>query len=89
MGQGERMKTEDLRTDILAIAIGENAVAYDRDSDAFSPKRQDPGACKPVYVKAFQAWADGKIAGEAEEVFETVKEVLESPDSFSGMKLFG
>jgi hypothetical protein len=37
----------------------------------------DPKAEKAVYAKAFQAWADGMIEGTAEDIFETVQEVLE------------
>lgn len=33
---------------------------------------------KLLYARAFQAWADGKIEGEAEDIFETVQEVLET-----------
>jgi hypothetical protein len=36
-----------------------------------------PDAEKLLYAKAFQAWADGKIDGRAEDIFETVDEVLE------------
>ena len=39
--------------------------------------RDDPEADKLLYARAFQAWADGKIEGSAEDVFETVQEVLE------------
>ncbi|WP_309176817.1 hypothetical protein [Bradyrhizobium sp. Ash2021] len=37
----------------------------------------DPDADRLVYAIAFQAWADGKIEGTAEEVFDAVQETLE------------
>jgi hypothetical protein len=37
-----------------------------------------PNAEKAVCAKAFQAWADGRIERTAEDIFETVQEVLET-----------
>jgi hypothetical protein len=33
---------------------------------------------KQVYARVFQAWADGRIEGTAEDVFETVQQVPET-----------
>jgi hypothetical protein len=38
----------------------------------------DPDAEKVVYARAFQAWADGRIEGTAEDIFESVQEVLQA-----------
>lgn len=33
---------------------------------------------KLLYARVFQAWADGKIEGEAEDILETIEEVLDT-----------
>jgi hypothetical protein len=43
-----------------------------------SPSRQTTEAAEmQLFAKAFQAWADGKISGTAEDIFEAVNAVLE------------
>ena len=54
---------------IEAIAIEVKAIGYDDDND--------PDAEMQLYARAFQAWADGKISGTAEEIFDAVNAVLE------------
>jgi hypothetical protein len=61
---------------ITAIGIEVRALVIDPDADELTPTG-DPGADRLLYAKAFQAWADGKIAGEPEDIFETVQEALE------------
>ena len=61
---------------ITAIAIEAKAVIFgSADETGFTG---DPNAEKAVYAGAFQAWADGRIEGTAEDIFETVQEVLET-----------
>ena len=61
---------------ITAIGVEVNALVLDEDADEVTPTG-DPGADRLLYARAFQAWADGKIGGEAEDIFETVQEALE------------
>jgi len=62
---------------ITAMAVEAKAFALDESADE-SNLTDDPNAEKVVYAKAFQAWADGRIEGTAEDIFETVQEVLET-----------
>ena len=62
---------------ITAIAIEVGALAIGEGGDETS-STDDTHAEKVAYAKAFQAWADGRIEGTAEDIFETVQEVLES-----------
>ncbi|HVX78295.1 MAG TPA: hypothetical protein VHB49_19355 [Bradyrhizobium sp.] len=65
------------RVDIItAIAIEVNALLFSEATREVIPA-DNTDAEKLVYARAFQAWADGKIEGNAEDVFETVQEVLE------------
>jgi hypothetical protein len=61
---------------ITAIGVEVNALVFDEDADEITPTG-DPGADRRLYARAFQAWADGKIGGEAEDIFETVQEALQ------------
>jgi hypothetical protein len=61
---------------ITAIAIEVKALLFSEGAREVVPA-DDANAEKLVYARAFQAWADGKIEGNAEDVFETVQEVLE------------
>jgi len=61
---------------ITTIAIEAKAVRRDEGGEETNPTN-DQDAEKLVYAKAFQAWAEGKIGGNAEDIFETVQEVLE------------
>jgi hypothetical protein len=62
---------------ITAIAIEARALTAGESADEMEPTN-DPNAEKIVYAKAFQAWADDGIEGTAEDIFETVQEVLQA-----------
>jgi hypothetical protein len=78
MGRAKRelQEHEDRIVAIEAIAIEVKAIIHDGDNDETS-SAEDPDADKRAYASVFQAWADGKISGTAEEVFEAVNNVLE------------
>ena len=61
---------------ITAIGIEIKALILDEATDEVS-STDDPDAERLLYANAFQAWADGKFEGSADEVFEAVQEVLE------------
>jgi hypothetical protein len=62
---------------ITAIAIEAKALTIDEGEDEAN-STDDPNAEKIVYARAFRAWADGKIEGTAEDIFETIQEVMET-----------
>ncbi len=62
---------------ITAIGIEVHALVLDERTDEIV-STANPQADKLVYARAFQAWAEGRIEGEAEEIFESVEEALES-----------
>ena len=62
---------------ITAIAIDAHVITSDDGEDKIRVAG-DSNAEKIVYARAFQAWADDKMEGTAEDIFETVQEVLES-----------
>ena len=76
MAKRELQEHEDRIVAIEAIAIEVKAIIHDGDNDETS-SAEDPDADKRAYASVFQAWADGKISGTAEEVFEAVNNVLE------------
>lgn len=61
---------------ITTIAIEAKAVTRSESKAEINPTN-DQDAEKMVYARAFQAWAEGRIGGNAEDIFETVQEVLE------------
>ena len=61
---------------ITAIGIEVKALVFDKSADEIT-SADDPDADRLVYAGAFQAWAHGKIEGSAEDIFESVQEVLE------------
>ncbi|MDA9420653.1 MULTISPECIES: hypothetical protein [Bradyrhizobium] len=61
---------------ITTIAIEAKAVIRSESEAEITPTN-DQDAEKLVYARAFQAWAEGRIGGNAEDIFETVQEVLE------------
>lgn len=63
-------------TVITEIGVEVKALVQDMSTRNLS-NANSPHAEKLLYAKAFQAWADGKIEGAAEDIFETVEEVLE------------
>jgi hypothetical protein len=62
---------------ITAIGVRVAALAIDQSTREVRC-RDDRQAERLLYAEAFQAWADGRIEGSAEDVFETVQEVLEA-----------
>ncbi len=67
---------EDRVTAITVYAIEVKALVLDEASDEIR-SNSNPDADKLVYAWAFKAWAEGKIEGTAEEVFDAVQEALE------------
>jgi hypothetical protein len=63
-------------TVITSIAMEVNAIAFSENRDEVI-STTDPNAEKLLYAKAYQAWVDCKIEGTAEDIFETVQEVLD------------
>ena len=61
--------------EITAIGVEVKAFFFDGEADEVT-LTGDQSADRRLYARAFQAWADGKIEGEAEDVFETVQEAL-------------
>ena len=61
---------------IEGIAVEQKALVYDADKDETS-SNEDPNADMETYASVFRAWADGKIDGTADEIFEAVKAILE------------
>jgi hypothetical protein len=58
---------------ITSIAIEAKA-----ESSAVENAMDDLKYEKLVYARAFEAWANSLIAGTAEDIFETVEEVLDT-----------
>jgi hypothetical protein len=61
---------------ISVIGIEVQALILDKASDEVVSSG-DAEADKLVYARAFQAWADGKISGTAEDIFDAIQEALE------------
>jgi hypothetical protein len=61
---------------ITAIATEVKALTLSESGDEMI-STTDPNAEKLVYARAYQAWADCKIEGTADDIFETVQEVLD------------
>jgi hypothetical protein len=64
------------RAAIIAIGLEVKALMFDQDAGQIM-LTEDTAAERLLYAEAFQAWADGKIGGEAEDLFEVVQELLE------------
>lgn len=69
-GRDQRLKA------VTALAVEANALVYDHGCEEVI-STDDPDAGRKVFAAAFQAWADGKIGGTADEIFAAVQEVLE------------
>ena len=61
---------------ITAIAKEVKALTLNESGDEMI-STTDPNAEKLVYARAYQAWADCKIDGSADDIFEAVQEVLD------------
>jgi hypothetical protein len=79
MGQAKRdaEEHEARLSAIAAIALKQGAVVIDPDTDEIS-SNLDEEADKQTFATVFQAWAEGRISGTADEVFEAINEILES-----------
>ena len=67
----------DKRLDVVTtIGIEVKALVVDKEADEVTPTGNS-GADRLLYARAFQAWADGQIDGEAEDIFETIQEALD------------
>jgi len=62
---------------ITAIATEVKALTLSESGDEMI-STTDPNAERLVYARAYQAWADCRIEGTAEDIFETVQEVLDA-----------
>lgn len=62
---------------ITALALELKALTSSESGDE-RVSMTDPGAEKLVYAKAYQAWADCKIEGTADDIFEAIQEVLDT-----------
>lgn len=60
---------------ITAMGMEVKALILDDDGEVISA--DDPDAERLLYASVFQAWADNKIEGTAEQVFETIQEALD------------
>jgi hypothetical protein len=63
---------EARNAEIERIGIEAEALNYDGDADETS-STQDEDASKDALARVFRAWAEGKIQGTADEVFEAAK----------------
>jgi hypothetical protein len=61
---------------ITAIAAEVKALTLSESGDEMI-STTDPYAEKLVYARAYQAWADCKMEGTADDIFETIQEVLD------------
>ncbi len=61
---------------ITALALELKALTSSESGDEMI-SMTDPGAEKLVYARAYQAWADCKIEGTADDIFEAIQEVLD------------
>ena len=67
---------EDRFATITAIAIEVKTLYVNESTHELSPV-DDTNAERLLYARAFQAWVERKIEGTAEDVFDTIQEVLE------------
>ena len=68
---------EDLLMAIEALGIEEKALLHDEDTDEVSPA-EDEQANKDFYARAFNEWAKGNIAGDAQDIFDEVTAAIET-----------
>jgi hypothetical protein len=69
---GERQDRDDT---IQEIAIETGALELNEDTDEVG-SNLDEEADRETYARVFRAWADGKISGTAEEIFQAVTDAL-------------
>ncbi len=68
---------EDLLMAIEALGIEEKALVHDEDTDEVS-LAEDEQANKDFYARAFNEWAKGNIAGDAQDIFDAVTAAIEA-----------
>jgi hypothetical protein len=68
---------QDLLMAIEALGIEEKALVHDEDTDEVS-SAEDEQANKNFYARAFNEWAKGKIAGDAQDIFDEVTAAIEA-----------
>jgi hypothetical protein len=68
---------EDMLAAIEALGLEEKALILDEDTDEVS-SAEDDDANKGFYARAFKEWAEGKLHGDAEEIFDAVTAAIES-----------
>ena len=68
---------EDLLMAIEALGIEEKALVHDEDTDEVS-SAEDEQANKNFYARAFNEWAKGNIAGDAQDIFDEVTAAIEA-----------
>ncbi|MCG2629851.1 hypothetical protein L6654_24805 [Bradyrhizobium sp. WYCCWR 13023] len=61
---------------ITAIAMEVKALTLSESGDE-TVSMSDPDAEKLVYARAYQAWADCKIEGTADDIYEAIQEALD------------
>ncbi len=68
---------EEERQLLMAItSIGVEVKALVIDEDGQMVPVDDPHVERLFYMSVFQAWADNKIDGTAEQIFDTIQEAL-------------
>jgi hypothetical protein len=69
--------TTDDQHEARVALITSIAIEAKAESRAVENAMDDLKYEKLVYARAFEAWAKSRIAGTAEDIFETVEEVLD------------
>jgi hypothetical protein len=62
---------------IEVLGIEEKALVYDEETDEVS-SAEDEQATKAFYARAFEDWANGRLQGEAKDIFDAVTAAIES-----------
>ena len=68
---------EELLLAIEALGIREKALVHDEATDEVS-SAEDEQANKDFYARAFNEWAKGNIAGDAQDIFDAVTAAIEA-----------
>jgi hypothetical protein len=66
---------DDRDDTIRQIATETGALELNEDTDEVG-SNFDEGADRETYARVFRAWADGKIPGTAQEIFQAVTSAL-------------
>jgi hypothetical protein len=67
---------EELLVAIDMLGIEEKALILEEQSDEVS-SAEDEQANKNFYARAFKEWADGKLKGDAKDIFDAVAAAIE------------